>query len=232
MPAKKQTASATKEPAPSVIGMVEYPNDPTKGRFYVLLPFPPDRLLPAIQIVSGRIFPCYIRYTLERDDGMVFSVGGEDQIKHHFELRGIREALRLMDCVWKGVLDAHRPLDVAKVERLAQDLISRPEASLALIRLSGVIGKGGGLKNPHDYVRNVIALCYWKGVLGFYKGKQKNEEFAPVKGGRAWDYSAKVINRICERIIPRSEGWAWPDFTEDGLKDFYNRRELFPPDKR
>lgn len=223
MPAKK---SNTKEPAAPVMGMVEYPTDPTNGRFYVLLPAPPDRLVPAIRVVSGRIFPCYIRLTLERDDGMIFSVGGEMQIKYHFELRGIREALRLMDTVWKGVLDDHRPLDAEKVERLAQDLTSRPESSRALIRLSGVIGKEGAPKNAGDYARNVVALCYWKGALGFYKGRQKNEDFAPVPAGRAWSYSAKMMNQICERILPRSQGWEWNDFTENGLRSFYDRRNL------
>ena len=234
--------------------MVDYPADPSKGRFYVLLPAPTDRLLPAIRIVSGRIFPAYIRLTSKGDDGMVFSVGGEKQIALLFELQGIREALLLMGAVWKGVLDAHRPLDAGKVERLASDLTSRPEASLAHVRASGVIGNPGGIKNAEDCIRNVLAFCYWKYALGLRKLRKpaagwpmpelelvrvlnESDGGKPVldgvrfsKGGRAWGYSAKVINRRLEAMLPRANGWTWTDFTGDGLQSFYDRHGLFTPD--
>lgn len=214
------------------MAIVDYPNDPATGCFYVLYPCPPDKRLPAVRFVAGRLYPDFIRLPLKPDPRMVFAIGSEIAVKSRFDRRGIMAALLLMDAVWKGVLEAHRPLDAAKVDRLAQDLVSRPEASLALIRSSGVIGKKGSIRDAGDFVRNVIALCHWKFALSFYKGRQKNEEFAPVKAGRHWGYSAKLMNLTCEKILPRSRGWEWTDFTGDSLKSFYNNRELFPPDKR
>ena len=84
-------------------------------------------------------------------------------------------------------------------------------------------------------IREALLLirAVWKGVLGFYEGKQPHKGFTmfPNKGGRAWSYSAKGMNRRLELILPRANRWTWTDFTANSLRTLYNNRGLFPPDR-
>ena len=208
---------------PPVMAMIDYPAEPTRGRFYVLLPAPPNRVLPAIRLAHNRLIPCYISITEEEDDGMIFSVGCEKVIGKLTELQGIQAALQLMERVWQGVLKSNESLDRAKVERLAHDLAKRPESSRALILQSGV--KGIGPKFADDYFRNVVALCYLKFIKGLRKSPKDKEynEWSP-RGGLAWNGSAREMNLLCDAIYPRAEGWQWCDFDKTSLKNLIDKQ--------
>lgn len=154
----------------------------------------------------------------------------EKLISKRFDLRAIQEALQLMVGVWRGVLDANKPLDRAKVERLAYDLAHRPESSRALILQSGV--KGIGLKAVDDHFRNVLALCYWKFFSCIRKVPSDKQitKFSP-RGGRPWRSNAIMMNLICGQVYPHSEGWRWNDFTENSLKSFFENRGFSFPNR-
>ncbi len=200
---------------------------PEAGRFYFLLPLPPDVYSPAIRIFRGVIRPCYV-IPARLGAESIYSEDSEKVCKRRRELMGIRAALQLMGNVWTGVLESQSPCDLKKQMALAQDLTDRPYAALSYIKMSGVIGTRGGLKYPSDYLRNVMALAHWGGLWKVRNRMKKAGKFTDFPGGWAFDESANLINDLCREAFPDAEAWGWVDFTGPALKSLIDRN-LFDP---
>lgn len=191
---------------------------PNGDRLYLLCPVVAGVYQPAILVTAGLIRPSYVVPDL-LGVGCTYSEGSQKAVNARRETKSIQMALRLMTTVWGGILDVHPGSrdNVKQQERLAEDLRRSPEAAYALIEKSKMLGSEGVPKKPEDYVRNVYALAYWKGIIRIRKA-----DFRGQAKGLAWSAAARALNDVCHRAIPDWEEWRWRDFNGKSLEKFAN----------